>query len=120
MQVSRKRENTTGLSNRTELPRTCLIVPSIEARFAEILGKRTAHNSAVMALARPRTRVRTLAEAARRLTDVDLDVAWRAALRRDDDVVEARLAPHVRTLAPARSPKGSPWRKAGYKAGRTA
>lgn len=105
----------TGLSKRTELPRTSLIVPSIEARFAEILKTRAAHNLSVLRGAR--INARTLADAARRMTDVDLDVAWRAALRGDGQVVEARLRPHVRAATPTRRAKGSPWRTTGYKAG---
>jgi len=56
---------------------------------------------------------RSLAGAAARLTDVELDTAWRAALRGDSAVVEARVLPAVRP-APKRARTGSPWRASGW------
>jgi hypothetical protein len=112
--VSKRKQ---GNSDCAELPRICLIDSSIEARFAEILSRRTKQNLA--ALRGPRINARVLREATRRMTDVDLDVAWRAALRGDSQVVEARVLPHVDVRALKRSPKGSPWRMSGWLSRRT-
>lgn len=109
MQVSRVKR---GKSDCAELPQRHLIVPSIEARFAEILSRRAAHNLSV--LRSPRINARVLRDAARRMTDVDLDVAWRAALRGDRAVVDARVLPHVDARVLKRTPKGSPWRMSGW------
>jgi hypothetical protein len=75
-----------------------LYVGASEARRA-LMGKRsTAH----------------VAEAARRMTDVDLDTAWRAALRGDDATMLARVVPHVDPRKRKRARKGSPWRMSGW------
>ena len=75
-----------------------LYVGACHARRA-LMGKRsTAH----------------VAEAARRMTDVDLDTAWRAALRGDDATVLARVTPHVDPRPRKRTRKGSPWRMSGW------
>ena len=112
--MSRRKQ---GNSDCAELPRTCLIDSSIEARFAEILTTRAAHNLDV--LRRPRINARVLRDATRRMSDVDLDVAWRAALRGDRAVVDARVLPHVDTRTIKRTPKGSPWRMSGWLSRRT-
>jgi hypothetical protein len=106
-----------GKSDCAELPRRSLIVPSIEARFAEILDSRVAHNLDV--LRAPRLNARVLRDAARRMSDVDLDVAWRAALRGDHAVVDARVLPHADVRKRKRTPKGSPWRASGWLSRRT-
>lgn len=68
-----------------------------------------------LALARERLRSapRSLVAAVARLDDVALDTAWRAALRGDSAVLEARVLPTVRAAAP-RPRKGSPWRAPGW------
>jgi len=60
-----------------------------------------------------------LADAARRMTDVDLDAAWRAALRRDDATMLDRVTPHVDPRKRKRPRKGSPWRMSGWLSKRT-
>jgi hypothetical protein len=53
-----------------------------------------------------------LRRAAVQMSDVDLDSAWRAALRGDSDVLHARLLPHVDTRTRKQPHRGSPWRRA--------
>jgi hypothetical protein len=62
---------------------------------------------------RRRTREDVLSRAAARMSDVDLDSAWRAALRGDTRVLTERLTPH---LSPPRKrvKAGSPWRSSGW------
>lgn len=127
---------------RTVLPRTSLIVPSlaqqqgraIEDAYAEV--RRRARRGAVTdalaytqalvtattrerqgiqarELLRTRKRDEVLLRAVSRMNDVDLDSAWRAALRGDSDTLDARVLPHV-TAPRKRTPKGSPWRSSGW------
>jgi hypothetical protein len=60
-----------------------------------------------------------LADAARRMTDVDLDAAWRAALRGDSRTMLDRVTPHVDARKRKRARKGSPWRMSGWLSRRT-
>ena len=60
-----------------------------------------------------------MTDAARRMTDVDLDTAWRAALRGDDATMLARVTPHVDPRKRKRPRKGSPWRMSGWLSRRT-
>jgi hypothetical protein len=62
---------------------------------------------------RTRTSQDTLGRAAARMTDVDLDAAWRAALRGDTHVLVTRLANNVGSPR-KRARKGSPWRASGW------
>ena len=55
-----------------------------------------------------------LARAVQRMSDVDLDSAWTAALRGDGLCVEDRVLPHVDVGSQARALKGSPWRLSGW------
>lgn len=65
------------------------------------------------AILRTRQRTETLERAASSMGDVDLDAAWRAALRGDNAVTEARMLPHV--MAPLKpAPKGTPWRGSAW------
>lgn len=120
---------------RAELPRTCLIVSSpIEAAFAGVRtsmrsharqdalalmhallaeATRTRQHAKARTLMSGRKRTDTLQRAVTRMSAVDLDSAWRAALRGDAGVVDARVLPHV-TQAPKRMPKGSPWRSSSW------
>lgn len=66
------------------------------------------------ARARVQANLRALRPAVARLTDVDLDSAWRAALRGDQAVLDARVLPQVRTGPVKRTPKGTPWRASGW------
>lgn len=59
-------------------------------------------------------RGKLLSRAVSHLTDVDLDSAWKAALRGDRDTVEARVLPHVDPRPSKRRRKGSPWRASGW------
>jgi hypothetical protein len=126
--------------DRAELPGTYLIVSSLEERFAEILSTRAVENMEALlhsedrlaqrmraqhhergrALLRTRQGKDALAGAAKRLTDVDLDVAWQAALRGDRDVLEARVLPclDVRPSRRTSTPRASPWRASGWLRGR--
>lgn len=124
---------------RAELPRTTLIVPSIEAAFAGVRtsmrsrtrpdalalmhallaeATRTRQQAKARALMSGRTRTDALQRAVSRLSAVDLDSAWRAALRGDHVVLDARVLPHV-ARAPKRMPKGTPWRSSGWLSGRS-
>ena len=49
-----------------------------------------------------------------RMTDDDLDTAWRAALRGDLDLALDRFSPHVRREVRRRKHKGTPWRQSGW------
>lgn len=134
---ARSRVRKPVVRDRAELPRTSIIVPSsLEERFAEILSRRAVenldallhgedrlvqrmraeHHARGRALLRTRRGKDALAHAAKRLTDVDLDVAWQAALRRDHDVLEARVLPCLDVRAPRRTstPERSPWRASGW------
>lgn len=134
---ARIRANIDGVY-RAELPIRPLIVPgsSIESAFAstrrrmrpactrdaqvlmrDLLAEWARDRSHALMLACLRkphqTRLVSLERAAQRMHDVDLDSAWRAALRGDEAVLRDRLAPHV-TAPPKRPPKGSPWRSSGW------
>lgn len=123
---------------RAELPRTCLIVSSIEDQFAQeqrarkqrasarmrpdalalmhaLLAEatRTRQHAKARTLMSGRKRTNTLQRAVTRMSAVDLDTAWRAALRGDDATLDARVLPHV-TQAPKRTPKGTPWRSSSW------
>lgn len=115
--------------DRPELPTTCIIDCSIEDRFARIRarsGSGTRELLAIASDAQRQARARVLLtqshgraqahlrEAARRMPDFDLDVAWRAALRGDEAVTLARVLPHVHSRIKARKRKGSPWRVSGW------
>jgi hypothetical protein len=120
--------------DRAEHPLTYVIDSSLERSFAhirmrrrtqrdaltlmrELLGDLASARSHALMLAcmgKPkRARTVSLERAAQRMLDVDLDSAWRAALRGDDTVLHDRLAPHV-SAPPRRPPKGSPWRSSGW------
>lgn len=120
--------------NRAELPITHLIGGPIESAFAQVRMRRIAsrdplvimrellgglaaarsHAQMLACLRKPKhARTVSLERAAQRMLDVDLDSAWRAALRGDEDVLHDRLAPHV-TAPPKRTPRGSPWRSSGW------
>lgn len=110
------------------LPRTHVIVPSIESQYQDVLrstrldvrdllalaSRVTAHRDAREILTQSRsTSLDALKRAASRMHDVDLDSAWRAALRGDTQVLDARVLPHV-TRRPRRDAGGSPWRTSGW------
>lgn len=117
---------------RSEPPLTCLIVSSLEDAFAQVRMRSRVESDALAlmqalvseaareraeararAILRSRQRTETLQRAASSMGDVDLDAAWRAALRGDSAVTEARMLPHV--MAPRTpTPKGSPWRGSGW------
>lgn len=120
----------TGKAHRAEHPLTHVIEGTpIEDAFATIrrqmstradtsallanmlAGYSRAHQRlSARAVLRTYRRVDVLRRACSHLTDVELDTAWRAALRRDQVSVDRRVLPHVdaRPRKPAR--KGSPWR----------
>lgn len=118
--------------NRTVVPLTYLIDCSLEAHFAQVRMRTHARRDALAqmqamlsetARARADERARTLLSQRRRtetlqrtvssMGDVDLDAAWRAALRGDSAVTEARMLPHV--MAPLKpTPKGTPWRGSAW------
>lgn len=60
-----------------------------------------------------RKRTHTLERAVASMLPVDLDTAWRAALRGDDAVLSARITPHLRRPR-ASEPQGTPWRRSGF------
>jgi len=113
-----------------ELPLIELMYARIQARArtlspADLLAQAQLHVGACesrRALTGSRSRSRStalLADAARRMTDVDLDAAWRAALRRDDATMLDRVTPHVDPRKRKRPRKGSPWRMSGWLSRRT-
>lgn len=133
----RRRSRDAG--SRAELPLTYVIDSSIEEQFARVsrswsarqdplvlmremlseCARARAHALMLACLDKPRhKRTVSLERAAQRMHDVDLDSAWRAALRGDEGVLHDRLAPHV-TAPPKRTPKGSPWRMSGWLSRRT-
>jgi hypothetical protein len=111
------------------LPLTRVIVPPIERQFLRVLRRTPSHDARVLlgnmlaGASRAQQRIEAgeiltrstrrskdaLGRAVRRMTDVDLDTAWRAALRGDERVLDARVHPHV-TRPPKRGRSGSPWR----------
>lgn len=123
-----KRVSSIDAAGRTVLPLTHLIVSSLEGAFAQVRMRTRARRDALAqmqalvsetartraderarTLLGQRRRGETLQRAASSMGDVDLDSAWRAALRGDEAVLHARMAPHVRE--PRRAPiKGTPWR----------
>lgn len=106
-------------SPRAELPRIELIYARLRRQTsAQSLPSLLAQaHRAVRESAAARTLQRTtrpLRDAARRMTDVDLDAAWRAALRGDDATLTARVVPHVDTRPRKRTSTVSPWRMSGW------
>jgi len=113
----------TGAAKCRELPLTDVIGGSspstMEARYAAV---RAATHELPHEFARPldlaqlprRRAADALARAARQMTDVDLDVAWEAALRGDSALLHARIAPCVDLRPQRRTPEGSPWRTSGW------
>jgi hypothetical protein len=115
------------------VPLTHVIVPSIESQYLGVLRSTRTHDAQVLlrnmlagaSRAQQRLSAReiltqsrstsldALKRAASRMHDVDLDSAWRAALRGDTQVLDARVLPHV-TRRPRRHPGGSPWRTSGW------
>lgn len=117
-----------------ELPRTSIIVPFVHAhrrirskpvsaeqwmRDALAAASRDDQRMRARTLldTRARTRADVLSRAAARMSDVDLDSAWRAALRGDTRVLADRLTPHL-TPPRKRARSGSPWRSSGWLAKR--
>lgn len=123
----------TGLRDRAELPLRCVISASIEDAFADLRSRTpTDENAHVVltnmlagysrarrrldahAVLRTPRRAAVLRRACAHMTDVDLDAAWRAALRGDLTTVDARVLPHVDPRKPALKRKGSPWRSSNW------
>ena len=102
--------------NRPELPRTDLI-EACDAQSALIESNRAAQTETARALLNQAPRKRAseaVAKAAAHLTDAELDSAWRAALRGDQAVVEARILPHVDARSTRRRRATTPWRASGW------
>jgi len=138
--TSRRGRVKQGKSDRDQLPVIGLIVPfatSIEDQFADrcrrvridarewlhdaliLLAHEDAQRRAqVLATMPTRRATSALARAVKQMGDVDLDTAWRAALRGDDATMRARLSPHVDARSQARKRTGSPWRESGWLTGR--
>jgi hypothetical protein len=121
----------------TALPVTYLIVPSVEDRFRRTRSEYRREQDARFSLqdwlisayahmSRDRSRraaqrathhaplrrsTSTLERACKHLSDVDLEVAWQAALRGDRATFDARVLPHVDPRPPKRAPEGTPWRE---------
>lgn len=126
------RASSIDAASRSEPPLTCIIFSSLEHAFAQARMRRRSESDALAmmsallseaareratararAILRTRQRSETLERAVSSMGDVDLDAAWRAALRGDTLVTEARMLPHVQApLKP--TPKGSPWRGSGW------
>lgn len=126
------RASSIDAASRSEHPLTCLIVSSLEGTFAQVRMRTRDESDALAmmqallseaareratararAILRTRQRSETLERAVASMGDVDLDAAWRAALRGDTLVTDARMLPHVQApLKP--TPKGSPWRGSGW------
>jgi hypothetical protein len=121
-----------SLSYRAELPRTSIIVSSIEDRFAHLRARhpervsmgdllalasretrRVTHTRLLLTQSRSKAQ-KVLSDACRRMGDVDLDTAWRAALRGDSAVMHERVLPHVQSPMMTRQHKGTPWRMSGW------
>ena len=117
-------------TSRTVFPLRSIIVHSIEERFAHLRARQSVSMDDLLALASRETRrvthtrllltqsrskaQRALSDACRRMGDVDLDTAWRAALRGDDAVMHERVLPHVQAPMMTRQRKGTPWRMSGW------
>jgi hypothetical protein len=115
-------------AERAELPLTGVIYAPIERQYQGLSrGIRPGDWTALLAFARAsvhacasrralasRRSPALLRDAARRMTDVDLDTAWRAALRGDDATMLARVTPHVDPRPRKRKQTGSPWRMSGW------
>jgi hypothetical protein len=106
--MPRRTSRTTGLME--WLSDALIVAQDDEARLG-----RERHLS--LAQDRLRRAPRSLAGAAARMDDVALDTAWRAALRGDSAVVEARVLPLVRP-ALKRARAGTPWRASGWLTGK--
>lgn len=85
--------------------------PEIE-RLAR-LSRTRLHERSVTRLKSHRGK-QTLAGAASRAPELDLDAAWTFALRGDLEQAWSRLAGYVRDKAPAPEPEGTPWRGEGW------
>lgn len=124
--------NKQAATSRTVLPRTTIIVSSIEEMFAHLRARhpervrmddllalasrearRVTHTRLLLTQSRSKAQ-KALSDACRRMGDVDLDTAWRAALRGDDAVMHERVVPHVHAPSNTRTRKGTPWRMSGW------
>lgn len=120
-----------GATSRTVFPLRSIIVPSIEERFAQVRAcqrdvrmhdllalasseaRRVTHTRLLLTQSRSKAQ-KVLSDACRRMGDVDLDTAWRAALRGDSAVMHGRVLPHVQSPPMTCQRKGTPWRMSGW------
>jgi hypothetical protein len=121
-----------GATGRTVFPLRSIIVPTIEERFAHMRARqrervrmhdllalasrearRVTHTRLLLTQSRSKAQ-KVLSDACRRMCDVDLDTAWRAALRGDSSVMHERVLPHVQAPSLTRQHKGTPWRMSGW------
>jgi hypothetical protein len=119
-------------TGRTVFPLKHIIVSSIEERFAHLRARqrervrlddllalassetrRVTHTRLLLTQSRSKAQ-KALSDACRRMGDVDLDTAWRAALRGDSAVMHERVLPHVQAPSLTRQHKGTPWRMSGW------
>lgn len=89
----------------------------LEAALIERARQTQSRQARAVLYQAPRRRAQeALGRAVAHLTDAELDAAWRAALRGDSAVLEARVLPHLdgRSTRRKGSRTSTPWRASGW------